>query len=77
MGQATKKSNRLQTDEKGRIIWPAETEEERLARIKSALESIEAIKLMTDDDPPGASDLVFWKAMDEDRPDRPLFKDLY
>ncbi len=63
----------LQLDEHGHAIPPTKEEEEEDTRaFLAALEEIAAIP-----DDPNEPDEVFWRAMDESRPHRPLFKDLY
>jgi hypothetical protein len=66
-------SRRHQCDEHGHLIPPTDAEREaRSAALRQALAEMAAIP----DDPPG-SDEQFWRAMDEARPDYPLFKELY
>jgi hypothetical protein len=52
------------------------SEEEHRQYIKSALERLDKIEKMTDDDPPGAFE-EFMRGIDEGRPERPLFKGYY
>jgi len=66
-------SPRLQMDEHGHAIPP--NPEEREARTVAVLRMIEEIAAIPDD-PPG-SDEEFWRAIDEGRPDRPLFREFY
>jgi hypothetical protein len=63
----------LRLDEHGRII-PL-TEEQRRARTEKILKMLEKIAAIPDD--PESPDEAFWRAMDESRPDRPLFRELY
>ncbi len=64
---------RLRFDEHGHIIPP--TEEEMRATLESLKLALEAMAAIPDD-PPG-SDEAFWRAIDAERPERPLFKELY
>jgi hypothetical protein len=52
------------------------TEEEHRQYIESALQRLDRIEQMTDDDPPGAFE-EFMRGIDEGRPHRPLFKGYY
>ena len=64
---------RLQFDEHGHAIPFTEAElQARSESLRIALEAMAAIP----DDPPG-SDEAFWRAIDAERPERPLFKELY
>jgi hypothetical protein len=66
-------SNRLRLDASGRAIPLTDAELEEFAEsARLALESLAAIP----DDPPG-SDEAFMRAIDEGRPERPLFRGLY
>jgi hypothetical protein len=64
---------RLQLDEHGHAI-PL-TEAERVADSEALTRALAAMASIPDD--PNEPDEEFWRAMDESRPDRPLFKDLY
>lgn len=70
----TRSPNRARLDDQGRII--PMTDEERRAWAKSALEGLKAMAEIPDTDPPG-SDIEFMKAIDAERPHRPLFKEFY
>lgn len=64
---------RLRFDEHGHAIPFTEAEmQARSDSLRLALEAMAAIP----DDPPG-SDEAFWRAIDAERPERPLFKELY
>ena len=64
---------RLRYDDCGHAIPPTEAESRRRSEaLRAALAEIDAI----DDDPPG-SDEAFMRAVDEGRPERPLFSGLY
>ena len=52
------------------------SEEEHRQYIKSALERLDKIEQMTDDDPPGAFE-EFMRGIDAGRPERPLFEGYY
>jgi hypothetical protein len=69
----TKTGPRLRFDENGHAI--PFTEEERRARTASLQAALAAMAAIPDD-PPG-SDEEFWRAIDEGRPDRPLFREYY
>jgi len=64
---------RLKFDEDGHAIRP--TEAENAAATEALLRSIAEMAAIPDD--PLEPDEVFWRAMDEGRPDCPLFKEYY
>jgi hypothetical protein len=64
---------RLRLDENGHAIpFTAAEREARSEALRLALEAMAAIP-----DDPNEPDEEFWRAMDESRPDRPLFRELY
>lgn len=67
------KSLRLRFDEHGHAIPP--TEAEHAAAIEAWSRALAALAAIPDD--PNEPDEVFWRAMDEDRPERPLFEEYY
>ena len=68
-----KAMRRFRFDEHGHAI-PL-TEAEKAADHEALLQALAAMAAIPDD--PNEPDEVFWRAMDEARPDRPLFKELY
>lgn len=66
-------SRRLRLDAHGRAIPLTDADRKELT--KSARIALEALDCIPDD-PPG-SDVEFMKAIDEGRPERPLFKGKY
>ena len=65
---------RLAFDAQGRAIVPTEAELDEIA--KSAAPLAEALASIPDTDPPGEDEAVM-RAIDEGRPERPLFRGLY
>jgi hypothetical protein len=55
---------------------PPINEEERRLRAEALRETLEAISLIPDDDPPGTFE-EFMRGIDEGRPHRPMFKGMY
>jgi hypothetical protein len=64
---------RLKFDDQGHAIPP--TDEERAENQKALLIALAEMAEIPDD-PPG-SDEEFWRAIDEERPERPLFREFY
>jgi hypothetical protein len=68
-----KRSHPVLFDDNGRAILPSKDEIKAMAEsIRATLEAMASIP----DDPPG-SDLEFMKAIDAERPERPLFSEYY
>ena len=66
-------ANYLRLDEHGHAIPP--TEAERKVRTEAIRLALEAMAAIPDD--PNEPDEEFMRAMDEARPDRPLFEEFY
>ena len=72
-GPEPRRSNYLRFDEHGHAI-PL-TEAEKAADLEAWTRALAEMAAVPDD--PNEPDEVFWRAMDEARPDRPLFREYY
>ena len=66
-------SSRLRLDDQGRLIPP--TDAEHQARAAAALRMIEEVNNIPDE--PGEDDGDFFRTIEAERPERPLFEGLY